>query len=51
MGHAKKVLEQAQQKIKKVVEFRDLTHGQIKQLERTIEFKNGNNKDKDKKKG
>ncbi|KHM50667.1 hypothetical protein NZ47_12075 [Anaerovibrio lipolyticus] len=48
--YAKKVLEQAQQKIKKVVEFRDLTHGQIKQLERTIEFKNGNNKDKDKKK-
>ena len=47
-NYAKKVMEQAQQRIKKIVEFRDLNAGQIKQLERTIERKNGNNKDKEK---
>ena len=51
-NYAKKVMEQAQQRIKKIVEFRDLSAGQIKQLERTIERKNDNDKDKknDKKK-
>ena len=45
--YAKKVLAQAQQKVNKIVEFRDLSAGQKKQLERTIEFKDDNKKGKE----